>query len=310
MEDLGFRDVEIISPSNKNSYADFSRGQGMKFRLTAWKGLVAAEILGKLRQERAPYEAVSGQTEKLYRTYLDKIVYSVETGARDTLSVIKEAGEAFKKLPLLDVPRKPLIAIVGEIFMRDNPFCSGFLRQRLEDLGAETVMAPVREWIELSSMRYLEESRWRGDGVKALRAWIQGYFQRRISVAYEHVLEDAIDSARVLPLKDILELCTPYIHRDYVGDPPLALGTAVGLARTGISGVANILPFTCLPGTIVASLSMAFRKDHGDMPWVDIAFDGQEDTGIETRLQAFMYQAKEFAESRGLTELKGRESSR
>ena len=77
-----------------------------------------------------------------------------------------------------------------------------------------------------------------------------------------------------------------------------------GLAKTGISGVANILPFTCLPGTIVASLSTAFRKDHEDMPWVDIAFDGQEDTGIETRLQAFVHQAKEYAKAKGYNYIK------
>ena len=85
MEDLGFKDVEIISPSNKNSYADFSRGQGVKFRLVAWRGLVAAEILGKLRQERKPYEAVPGQVEEVYQKYLGKLVHSVETGAGDSL---------------------------------------------------------------------------------------------------------------------------------------------------------------------------------------------------------------------------------
>jgi len=299
MENLGFKDVEIISPSNKNSYADFSRGQGVKFRLVAWRGLVAAEILGKLRQERKPYEAVPGQIEEVYQKYLDKIVRSVETGAMDTLKVLKDAGEAFKKIEMLDIPQKPVIAIVGEIFMRDNPYCSGFLRQRLENLGAETVMAPAREWIELSSMRYLEQSGWRGDVRNVVKAWIQGYFQRRIRLKYEHAMADAIDSERMLPIEDILDLCDPYIHRDYVGDPPLALGTAAGLAKTGISGVANILPFTCLPGTIVASLSTAFRKDHDGIPWVDIAFDGQEDTGIETRLQAFIHQAKEYAKARG-----------
>ena len=77
----------------------------------------------------------------------------MERGARDTLQVLKRAGEAFRAIPLLDIPRKPVIAVVGEIFMRDNPFCSGFVRQRLEELGAETVMAPMREWIELSSLR-------------------------------------------------------------------------------------------------------------------------------------------------------------
>ncbi|MCK5006532.1 MAG: hypothetical protein KAR73_04045, partial [Spirochaetales bacterium] len=299
MEHLGFKDVEIISPNNKNSYADFSRGQGLKFRLVVWKGLVSAEILGKLRQERKPYEAVPGQTEEVYQKYLDKIVHSVETGAKDTLDVLKEAGEAFKKIEMLDIPRKPVIAIVGEIFMRDNPYCSGFLRQRLESLGAETMMSPVREWIELSSVRYREESGWRGEVLNVVKARIQGYFQRQIGSKFEHALADTIDSERIIPVEDILELCEPYIHRDYVGDPPLALGAAVGLAKTGISGVANILPFTCLPGTIVASLSTAFRKDHDDMPWVDIAFDGQEDTGIETRLQAFVHQAKEYVKVKG-----------
>ena len=96
-----------------------------------------------------------------------------------------------------------------------------------------------------------------------------------------------------------MELCGPYIHRDYVGDPPIALGGASALARTGISGVAAILPFTCLPGTIVASLSASFRRDHDGLPWVDIAYDGQEDTGIATRLQAFVHQAREYCRHRG-----------
>jgi len=157
----------------------------------------------------------------------------------------------------------------------------------------------MREWIELSSVRYREESGWRGEILNVVKATIQAYFQHKIGAKYEHALHDAIDSHRVLPVEEILDLGAPYIHRDYVGDPPLALGTAAGLAKTGISGVAAILPFTCLPGTIVASLSSSFRKDHDDMPWVDIAFDGQEDTGIETRLQAFVHQAKEYAKVKG-----------
>jgi len=299
MEQLGFRDVEIISPNNSNSYADFSRGQGVKFRLLAWKGLVSAEILGKLRQERRPYEAVRGETERVYQEFLKKLERSVETGARDTLRVLKEAGEAFRKIPMESIPRKPVIAVVGEIFMRDNPFCSGYLRQRLEDMGAETVMAPVREWIELATLRWAEESGWRGEVLNVARATIQGYFQHRIGAKFERELEDAVEAERIIPVREILDLCEPYIHRDYVGDPPLALGAAAGLARTGICGVAAILPFTCLPGTIVASLSAAFRKDHNDLPWVDIAYDGQEDTGIQTRLQAFVHQAREYCKRMG-----------
>ena len=299
LEHLGFREVEIISPNNRNSYADFSRGQGVKFRLLAWKGLVAAEIMGKLRQERKPYEAVPGETERVYRECLAKLERSVETGARTTLRVLKQAGEAFRAIATLDIPRKPVIAVVGEIFMRDNPYCSGFVKDRLEDLGAETIMAPIREWIELSSVRWAEESGWRGEVLNVVKAKLQAFFQHRIGARFEHELEEDIEAERIIPVEEILQLCDPYIHRDYVGDPPLALGAAAGLARTGISGVAAILPFTCLPGTIVASLSSAFRKDHDDLPWVDIAFDGQEDTGIATRLQAFVHQAGEYCRRKG-----------
>ncbi len=98
----------------------------------------------------------------------------------------------------------------------------------------------------------------------------------------------------LLHLEEILKNSIEFIHLHYDGDPPMALGAASGLAMRGISGVANILPFTCQPGTLIMSVSSMLREKYGDIPWVDIAYDGQEDTGLETRLQAFMYQAREY----------------
>ena len=54
------------------------------------------------------------------------------------------------------------------------------------------------------------------------------------------------------------------------------------------------MPFTCLPGAAVAGVSGSFRREHGGIPWVNVDFDGQEDAGLATRLQAFMHQAAEF----------------
>jgi predicted nucleotide-binding protein (sugar kinase/HSP70/actin superfamily) len=63
-----------------------------------------------------------------------------------------------------------------------------------------------------------------------------------------------------LEIDEILNLCGPYIHKDYDGDPPIALGSAAGLVEMNISGVANILPFTCMPGTIICAVSNDFKK--------------------------------------------------
>ena len=57
----------------------------------------------------------------------------------------------------------------------------------------------------------------------------------------------------------------------------------------------NILPFTCMPGTVVAAVSHKFKKDHNQLPYVSIAYDGQEDASIDLRLQEFMHQAKEYS---------------
>jgi predicted nucleotide-binding protein (sugar kinase/HSP70/actin superfamily) len=102
-----------------------------------------------------------------------------------------------------------------------------------------------------------------------------------------------------IEIQECLEICEPYINKDYDGEPVMALGTAVGLSDKGVSGYVNIFPFTCLPGTFVASVAPEFRENHNGIPWVDVAYDGQEDTGLETRLQAFMHQAGEYADRMG-----------
>jgi predicted nucleotide-binding protein (sugar kinase/HSP70/actin superfamily) len=101
---------------------------------------------------------------------------------------------------------------------------------------------------------------------------------------------------------EMLESCGPYVHRHYDGDPAPNLGTSVALAKRGISGIANIEPFTCMPGTLVTSLSDSFRADYNNIPMVGIAFDGQEDASIELRLQAFMHQAYQFRDEKGFTQ--------
>ena len=93
----------------------------------------------------------------------------------------------------------------------------------------------------------------------------------------------------------MLNLCNTYVNQFYDGDPPIAMGTSVALYKRGVSGLAAILPFTCMPGTVVASVSDTFRKDHNNIPFINIAYDGQDSVSLDTRLQAFVFQVKEFA---------------
>jgi predicted nucleotide-binding protein (sugar kinase/HSP70/actin superfamily) len=53
------------------------------------------------------------------------------------------------------------------------------------------------------------------------------------------------------------------------------------------------MPFTCMPGTIVNALLKRFREDHRNIPFLNLSYDGQEQTNTRTRLEAFMYQVQQ-----------------
>jgi len=297
---LGFTDVEIISPGNDNSYEDLSRGHGSKFRIIVWKGLIAVDMLKKMIQERRPYELHEGECARTYKKYLHEIEMSAENGAKDIGDILVKAVKAFKKIAVRSGPRKPVISVTGEIFMRDNPYCNGFIVQKLEKLGAETMITPAREWIIYSTYRYWRDSIWSRNIKGLVKSQIQQLFQLSIEKRLVNLVKNDVDIFRDIHLKEALELCTPYIDKNYDGQPALVLGSTAGQVPTGISGIVNILPFTCMPETFTASVTPTFRKDFDNIPWINIAYDGQEDTSIETKLQAFMYQAKEYSRRNGL----------
>jgi predicted nucleotide-binding protein (sugar kinase/HSP70/actin superfamily) len=185
--------------------------------------------------------------------------------------------------------------VIGEAYMRDNAFCNGNVVRRLEDLGIETLIGPFSEWILYSTIRFTRDSRWKQDTKGIIKSKIQEYGQNISSNLILRGLKEKIDHEKDIHISEILKLCNTYVDKDYDGDPPIAMGTATALVNRGVSGVAAILPFTCMPGTLVASVSDSFRKDHKNVPWINIAYDGQDTVTLETRLQAFAYQVKEFA---------------
>jgi predicted nucleotide-binding protein (sugar kinase/HSP70/actin superfamily) len=300
---LGYDKTEIIAPSNDSSYEDISAGHGTKFRFNAWKGFVAVDMLRKLKQERKPYELIPGNTDEVYKKALADLVTCMENGGGDLTDTLASIARSFTEIPLSNGYRKPVIAVVGEIFMRDNAFCNGRIVERLERFGAETWIAPFAEWLSYSTIRYTRDSKWKGDFKGIIKSKIQEYSQEASYRKIAKQFHGLFDKDKEVEVKDMLNACDPYVHRHYDGDPALNLGTSAILADKGISGITNILPFTCMPGTLVASVSDQLRKDKKGIPYVSIAYDGQEDASIELRLQAFMHQAYQYAEEKGLMEV-------
>lgn len=292
---LGYHDVEIIQPSNDDAYASVAPGHATKWRSMAWRGIIAIDLLRKMQQQKRPYESKKGQANEVYKECLDSVVESLEHGGKNLVVVMKDAAIKFKDIPIVVQERKPVVAIVGEIFMRDNPFCSAYIVDRLENLGAETLMAPFGEWLNYSTYRYSRDSKWKKDTRGLIKSKMQGFFQHHIEEQLVRAVSSIFPLEDEIAVKDMLAHSNRYIHQDYDGDPPMALGTASILSKKYVSGIVNILPFSCMPGTLNSSVSDVFRRDNDGLPWENFAYDGQEDTSSETRFQAFMHQVHEYS---------------
>ena len=82
------------------------------------------------------------------------------------------------------------------------------------------------------------------------------------------------------------------------GEAILSMGRAVEYAEKEFDGVVNLVPFNCMPGTVVNALLERFQKEHDNIPCLKVAFDGQGQTNEETRLEAFMHQAHQKMQSK------------
>ena len=86
----------------------------------------------------------------------------------------------------------------------------------------------------------------------------------------------------------------PYYEPVLGTEAVLSMGKAIDLARHGLSGILNVMPFSCMPGIIVAGMAPRIRADLNSIPWLDVIYDAQAGTNLNTRLEAFMYQAVQF----------------
>jgi predicted nucleotide-binding protein (sugar kinase/HSP70/actin superfamily) len=72
------------------------------------------------------------------------------------------------------------------------------------------------------------------------------------------------------------------------------VGKCADYVKKGCSGLVNVMPFTCMPGTIVGAVMKQYRENHNNIPFLNMAYDGQEETNTLTRLEAFMHQARQY----------------
>jgi predicted CoA-substrate-specific enzyme activase len=299
VRELGYDDIPIFSPNQDENFYEHLGIVGRDFTMRSWRGILAIEFLNKCLHETRPYEEEKGASDSLHYDYLSRIYQSVRgtDGKLDPLlKKIRKDFENVRRSP----EKKPLIGIVGEIFVRSNRFSNENLIRKIESLGGEAYLAPVEEWIyyinAMGLRRVLIKKNWSG----IINLLLNRFFQKRVERSFARYFEGFLRTPHEPDTKELLEKASPYIHSSFEGETILSIGKSIDLINRGASGLINAMPFGCMPGTIVNGLMRGLNRDY-NIPCLSIPYDGTESLTTEIQLEAFIDQAKEHLKSRDQT---------
>ncbi len=287
LDSLGYKDVPIYAPDQENDlYSGF--GLDSTFARLAWNGILAVDIIEKRLRKVRPFEKMKGDTDEVYNSYLQKICNDIRrrSNVRETVAEACKAFDGIQK----HSDRRPVVGLIGEIYVRHNPFSNENILRKIESLGGQVWLPPFGEWFLYLNYWNRRENLLKGD--------FKGYVTVAVTEAFQRWDRFKIGKNDEPPISQILKNASPYIDSSFGGEAVLSIGKAIDFARKGAAGIINIMPFNCMPGTIVAATLKRFQKENGDIPSLTIPYEGLKETNSHTRLEAFMHQARDYHEKR------------
>ncbi|MFZ0932103.1 MAG: CoA activase [Syntrophobacteraceae bacterium] len=316
-----FRDIPITYVSTRDSYsaADIMPAEASAiFRKLTFVTIIISDIFDRIVWRVRPYELRPGLTDSFMEKALGAAVAEVEqNGAslefKRLFNILEDVASTAKTFIDTRQPQRPLIGIIGEIYVRTHQESNQHIARVLERFGAEVVVASVAEWINYITydmarehMRHmklaiqkLDFASLRGILNKWISTQIEKYYQLgRQRQIYRRALKylDIRKDHRIAVLEKRLDRDRLYSF-DIGTESALSIGAALEQLHEGYNGVVNVFPFTCMPSAVcTAVLKPLLNKMR--MPYIDAPYDGAIQPNREIALRTFVYQAKQHLESR------------
>ncbi len=282
LKDLGI-DMPIRTSVSNNAYRDLGLGPG--FERYTWRGIVAVDNLQRLLWRTRPYEKEKGASDRLFNEYLKRIADHARRREKFG-ETLKKAAAEFKALIDASLPRRPLIGINGEIFLRGNAFSNNNLVKTCEAAGLEIVVSPMGEWFNYTSYRNFEDAVRNGK----LRSAAMSYIKKMVQTSDEHAVARnvrALIDGRELSTEELMALSREHLSPRCGSEAVLSIGSGIEwLKNPDFAGVISVMPHGCMPGGIVAAMSEKFTAIY-EKPWISLTYDGFAETNNLTRINEF-----------------------
>lgn len=258
---LGWADrVRLWSPLDRDYFDSLPAG----FEALVCSAFVGSDLLLESLYHARPVETRRGAAAAIYERRFRELIALAERQPGAQLSATRAiaeiaSGRLFGVRRLLrDAARElasvrgtgqpPTVLVLGEIYVRCDPFANDFVIDHLEARGVRCRFAPFNEWIEYTDA--WGEMMGTTRGLARLKPRLR---QRIQDVAYRTVA-DVLGWPPRPRVRDSLHAAATYLRPDLGGEAVLTLGDAVHEWRNGlIDGVVSVGPLECMPTKLAAS---------------------------------------------------------
>ena len=285
-QDLGL-DIPMFASVSNNGYRDMllgSRIDVLAFIERTWKGCIGVDLLQKMVWRTRPYEKEPGASDRLFRKYVDAMAARLES-RKDSKDIVARAAAEFKALVDPALPRRPLVGINGEIFLRSNDFSNANLVRCCEAVGLEVLVSPMAEWMKYVARRNVEDAIRDRNVRKLLLNYVMEKYQERTERSVEAVCNGFVEADP--PTRHLLEYSRRWLSSKCGSEAVLSIGSGVEwMENPHFAGVISVMPHGCMPGGIVAAMSEKFSSMY-QKPWINVTYDGIMESANLNRIQNF-----------------------
>ncbi len=314
--------LKIGSITSENSYSlegMIEKGETRNFRKAAYFSVVVGDILDRLLWRVRPYEKAPGLADAFIEKGMETMCRAFETHG---------AGRAFDKIldelegivregkSIIDptIPSKPMIGIVGEIYLRTHTPSNQDIIRLLEQYGAEVVNASIAEWVNFTTY---ENKR---NAILGLRLNLKQFRINKIKMYLKQLLSHSIDllyqqyrqnqiyrrvatvidlpgDHQMAHLEEVLKEKDLFSF-DVGTEACLSIAGIMEYIREGYNGVVNVYPFTCMPSTMTSAVVKPIMT-RAKVPFLESLYDGSSQPGREAAIRTFMYQAEQHLKRKG-----------
>jgi predicted nucleotide-binding protein (sugar kinase/HSP70/actin superfamily) len=312
------KNMGVYTLSDDNLY----EGLGNNFDMRGYTALLTGDVYQNIYHAVNTMAADKKYALEVFENEWAGIIDALEKCDQDELynrlkRSARNLSKIEKKFTYEDLPK---VAVIGEIFVRNDEFSRVDLMNKLYERKIIPKVAPVTEYVHYSNYMIDKGLTTETYTLKEkLRFRIRKYVQLRIEKKIRSIMsESGFCDDEVTDVEQIIKRSEQLINPELAGEAILTVGTALHEIIFNVSGVISIGPFGCMPSRVAESILNMEMNIEGkesaekkkiesveeitNLPYLAIETDGNIFPQIiQSRIEIFMLQAerlhKELAES-------------